>query len=282
MPPDILIRTMSRSDLDVAVAWAAAEGWNPGLADADAFHATDPDGFLMAFVEGRPAASISVVSYGDAFCFLGFYIVEPALRGQGIGLALWNAGMERFKGTQVLGLDGVPAQQENYRRSGFALAHRNVRYEGVSRCDHPADPRLARIGQGILPSILAYDRAVFPAPRDAFVARWTREGGRTGFALVEDGNVVGYGVIRPCREGHKIGPLFADTPGDAEVLFRALAAGVKGETIILDPPEPNDEALALAERFELSPVFETARMYRGPKPGLPLDRIYGITTFELG
>jgi hypothetical protein len=29
-------------------------------------------------------------------------------------------------------------------------------------------------------------------------------------------------------------------------------------------------------------VFETARMYRNGDPGLPVERIFGITTFELG
>jgi hypothetical protein len=275
------IRPMARRDIDVALEWAAAEGWNPGLADADAFLGTDPAGFLMAWHGQEPAACISVVAYGDAYGFLGFYIAAPAFRGRGFGWATWQAGMARL-GSRVVGLDGVVAQQDNYRKSGFALAHRNVRYEGLSQADMPADPRLARIGQGILPSIVAYDRAFFAAPRDAFVAHWTREGGRTGYALVDGGDVVGYGVIRPCRVGHKIGPLFAETPGDADILFRALAATVKGETIILDPPEPNEAALMLAERHDLSPVFETARMYRGPAPGLPLGRIFGITTFELG
>lgn len=279
--PTLDIRPMDRADLDLAVAWAAAEGWNPGLADADVFLATDPGGFLMARVEGQPAACIAVVTYGDAFGFLGFYIAAPAFRGRGIGWATWQAGMAHL-GDRVVGLDGVVAQQDNYRKSGFVLAHRNVRFEGLSRADTPADPRLARIGQGLMPSILAYDRAFFPAPRDGFVRAWTREGGRVGHALVEDGAVVGYGVIRACRHGHKIGPLFADTPADAEVLFRSLAATVKGDTVILDLPEPNDEALALAERHDLSPSFETARMYRGPAPGLPLPRIFGITTFELG
>jgi len=29
-------------------------------------------------------------------------------------------------------------------------------------------------------------------------------------------------------------------------------------------------------------VFETARMYRGAAPDLPVDRWFGVTSFELG
>jgi len=94
--------------------------------------------------------------------------------------------------------------------------------------------------------------------------------------------VAGYGVIRRCREGFKIGPLFADDEKGADLLFRGLAAKSGGETIYLDPPEPNAPAIALAERYGLEQVFETARMYKNGLPDLPTARIFGMTTFELG
>ena len=76
--------------------------------------------------------------------------------------------------------------------------------------------------------------------------------------------------------------MFADNYEGADLLFRALAAGAKDAEVFLDCPEPNHPATGLAASHGLSPVFETARMYRGPAPALPLDRIYGISTFELG
>ena len=112
------------------LGWAADEGWNPGRCDAIPFHAADPTGFLIAEAEdGEPAAAISVVRYGDSFGFLGLYIVRPEYRGRGLGMAVWKAGMEYLAGRTV-GLDGVVAQQDNYRKSGFELAHRNVRFQG--------------------------------------------------------------------------------------------------------------------------------------------------------
>ena len=275
------IRTATRGDLDRMVAWAAREGWNPGLADADCFYTADPAGFLVGCIGDEPVACISVVTYGAAFAFLGFYIVKPEQRGRGRGFRLWQAGIARL-GDRTVGLDGVIAQQENYKKSGFVLAHRNIRFGGVVDGEPPRDARIAAIGAGRLDAVMAYDRAFFPAARDAFLRCWLRPGARNAMALIADGTVRGYGVIRPCRHGFKIGPLFADSDEGADLLFRALAAGAKGAEIFLDCPEPNRSATALAARYGLSPVFETARMYRGPAPGLPLARIYGITTFELG
>ncbi len=263
------------------VEWAAREGWNPGLADADCFHAADPAGFLIGHIAGQPAACISVVAYEPAFAFLGFYIVKPELRGRGYGLSLWQAGMARL-GNRIVGLDGVIAQQENYKRSGFVLAHRNVRFGGVPDCEQSPDSRVVPISANLVDAVSVYDRPFFPASRDAFLRCWLRPERRAGRVLIEDGTVRGYGVIRPCRHGFKIGPLFADTDEAADILFRALAASAKGEEVFFDCPEPNRPATDLAARYGLSPVFETARMYRGRAPDLPLPRIYGITTFELG
>lgn len=280
MSEGIEIRAMTPAELDLAVEWAAREGWNPGLDDAACFAAEDPGGFLMAFVDGEPAATISVVNYGPSFGFLGFYICRPDLRGRGIGWRLWQAGMARH-GDRVIGLDGVVDQQDNYRKSGFVLAHRNIRHSGIPRLEAPDDPRLVRIGPELAEAVVAYDRPFFPAPREGFLRCWLG-GTRTGWALVEDGRVTGYGVIRPSCDGAKIGPLFADDPGRADLLFRRLAASMPGVAVALDTPEPNAEAVALAVRHGLAPSFETARMYRGPAPTLPLPRLFGITTFELG
>src|SRR5262245_52787924 len=112
------IRTMTSGEIDFAIDLAAAEGWNPGLHDAANFHAADPAGFLVGVLDGEPTACISAVSYDGSFGFIGLYIVAPRHRGKGHGLAIWNAAMQRLAGHTV-GLDGVVAQQENYRRSGF-------------------------------------------------------------------------------------------------------------------------------------------------------------------
>ncbi len=166
---DYQIRAMSRTELDLAIGWARDEGWNPGLHDATPFHAADPEGFLVGVLDGRPISSISVVRYGQTFGFLGLYIVIPEHRGRGYGFRLWQAGMARLTG-RLVGLDGVPAQQDNYRRSGFELAYRNVRYGGTApagRTDGLVDARSIPFEQ-----LLAFDARLFPAPRPGFLAGW--------------------------------------------------------------------------------------------------------------
>ena len=104
----VTIRMMSPAEVDRALAWAAEEGWNPGLEDADAFRSADPDGFLLAVEDATPIGCIAAVRYGASFGFLGLYIVRPDHRGRGVGITLWRAALERFAG-RVIGLDGVVA-----------------------------------------------------------------------------------------------------------------------------------------------------------------------------
>ena len=99
---------------------------------------------------------------------------------------------------------------------------------------------------------------------------------------MRDGRLAGWGVIRPCRKGLKIGPLVADDRATAEAVLSALLARVGGGEIFLDVPGINGEAIALAQDFGLAPVFETARMYTGAIAPLRLQRVFGVTSFELG
>jgi hypothetical protein len=276
------VRAMDAEEVGLALDWAAAEGWNPGLADAACFAAVDPGGFLLGELDGAPAATISVVNYDERFAFLGFYIVRPDLRGRGLGWRTWQSGMAHAGGRTV-GLDGVVAQQDNYRKSGFTFAYNNIRYGGtVAGLSAPS----ATLPLSAIPfdAIARDDATVFPADRPAFLRAWIAAPGHIGRALVRDGRLAAWGVIRPCRAGRKIGPLVADDRAAAEAVFAALVGGTgpAGGEVFLDVPQPNREAGAMAEAHGLLPVFQTARMYAGAIRDVALARVFGVTTFELG
>lgn len=280
---DYHIDTCDRAGLDLALDWAAREGWNPGHGDGDSFFAADPSGFFLGRRGDAPVASISAVKYGADFGFVGLYIVDPAQRGQGLGLRLWDAALATLRG-RCIGLDGVVAQQDNYRKSGFVLAHRNVRYAGAAGGARGAgDPQPLVALDGLrFADIAAYDRAHFPADRPVFLEAWLHHA-EHALGWREDGRLRGMGCVRACRDGYKIGPLHADGAEIAEALLDALLARLPpGAPVFLDLPEPNAAARDMAEARGMGPVFETARMYAGGAPSLPLSRIFGITSFELG
>ncbi|MEU5091808.1 GNAT family N-acetyltransferase [Streptomyces sp. NPDC021356] len=277
---DLVVTQATPQDWPVISRWAADEGWNPGLSDGPAFFAQDPAGFFLGRIGGEPVSAISVVRHGADFAFLGCYLVRPDLRGRGHGLTTWKTALAHA-GSRTVGLDGVVAQQANYRQSGFRPAHRTVRFAGrapAARC--PAGVRSAAPAD--LPDLTAYDALCHPAERPRFLARWLTTDGHRTLVRGDGDRVSGYGVLRPAHDGLRIGPLFADTAEDARALFTALCAVAGEQQIALDVPEPNAAGVALAEEAGLTPSFETARMYTGPVREYARERVFGVTTLELG
>ncbi len=276
------VRKISREELSVPLEWAAEEGWNPGLHDADAFYAIDPRGFFMGFLDGRPISSLSAVSYGPEFGFLGLYIVKKEFRGQGYGWKLWQEALKHLP-TQNIGLDGVVAEQENYKKSGFRYAYRNIRYEGRGRKEKLADPQIMAAEDVSMDELSAYDRSVFLYPRVPFLTLWIKQPQSLAICYRSGDTIMGYGMIRPCRTGYKIGPLFSDSPLVANLMLRKMLTFAGPDSpVFLDVPETNPDAVRLAESQGMTPSFETARMYTKDFPAVPFEKIFGITTFEVG
>jgi ribosomal protein S18 acetylase RimI-like enzyme len=210
---------------------------------------------------------------------MGLYIVRPSFRGQGWGLKLWQAAIE-YLGTRNIGLDGVIAQQENYQKSGFKLTHRHIRYQGLGG---------GVIPDGLIPlstvpweELLAYDSQHFPVSRPVFLKHWIQQPEITALAIKHNGKLRGYGVLRVCRNGYRIGPLFADNVGFSELLLQGFMAKTPNFPVFLDVPDSNLEGINLVEKSGMKPVFETARMYTSKPAILPLNQVFGVTTLELG
>lgn len=286
------IRSATQSEFETVSQWAASEGWNPGLNDLEAFYTADPEGFLIGLIDGEIACSISVVKYGDDYGFLGFYIVYPKFRGQGYGMQIWKAGMARLSG-RTIGLDGVVEQQDNYRKSGFKYSYKNIRYQGLvpehlqlAKLTQQSETIIRPIAPDDLEQVFKLDKLCFGAARDEFLTSWLsgeQPDLRQSRIVISNDNISGFGAIRKCIDGYKIGPLFAYDLQTAEYLLSELISTLPPQSLItLDVPEPNTQAMMLAEQLQLDPVFTTARMYIGTPPNVKIENVFGVTTFELG
>lgn len=162
----------------------------------------------------------------------------------------------------------------------FKSFYSNLRFEGKGGGEVPDG--LVKISSVPFENLLEYDREMFPAPRSTFLEKWIKQPESYAFAVVEAGKMKGYGVIRKCQKGYKIGPLFADDQGIAEKVLRGLRASVPDETIYLDVPEPNEKAIEIAKKYRMTVMFKTIRMYSRKEPEIKLEKVYGVTSFELG
>lgn len=290
--------------LHIFTEWAEAEGWNPGLRDDTCYQIADEDGFLLGKTfDGKDTAIISAIRYSDEFGFLGFYIVRPEKRGQGVGMQMWNAAMKVLKDCTTIGLDGVADQRDNYAKSGFKFAFLNVRREfagGGEMPDHSGikkplvayhiEGKTDEMRDGIvelkwLPFNVVADYLLpfFPVPRSDFYEAWICQPKVVALGYLRGGKLAGVGVMRKCRNGRKVAPLFADDYGIADMLLRALKAqATAGEPLFMDMPDINPAAEPMARWHKMKECFTIARMYKGKMPTLPMDKIYAITSPEIG
>ena len=280
---NVQIRKMKREELPLAVEWAVAEGWNPGLADAECFWLEDPDGFFCAEVDGKMAGSVSVLNYDDRFAFAGLYIVKPEYRGRGIGMQLYRHAM-RHAGSRIVGGDGVVAMVEKYEKDGGLFFHyNNARYEGKGGGLMPKG--LTPVQKVKFADLLEYDTAHFPARREKFpplldrqrrtisgLPGWTRTGRSS--ATVSGGPATP--DTRSGRSLHRTARLRSSS------LTGSLQGSRASRSSSISPCRTRRQSRWSVDR-KMVPVFHTARLYstRDPVP-LPLEEIFGVTTFELG
>lgn len=52
---DFRIRNLRPDEISIAVDWAAAQGWNPGLADAACFAIPAAKSFFAGEIDGEPS-----------------------------------------------------------------------------------------------------------------------------------------------------------------------------------------------------------------------------------
>lgn len=282
---EFAVRNMRRDELVLAVTWAKNEGWNPGLYDAECFWAVDPNGFFIGLLDGKPIGAISLVKYGDDYAFGGFYIVNKEFRGSGYGMQLTQTAL-KYASDRNIGGDSVVENVGMYAKLGMKLAHYNARYNFVSRKIENIEGRYLDAFVHGFEKLAEYDSSVFGYDRREFLQLWVTRPETRSFAHIDlpgTGKIQGYGVIRKCYSGYKIGPLFADDATIAANLFYALVDSVpEGQEISWDVSEECSLVPKMVDEFSMKKVFGTGRMYLKGQPKFPLEKWFGITSFELG
>lgn len=273
------LRVAGPDDMHLMLGWAAREGWNPGLGDAEVFHGSDPQGFFVAEINTEAVAAISVVNHSAHMAFLGLYLCRPEFRGRGIGYALWKHALAHAE-HRTVGLDGVAEQQANYAKSGFVRAGATIRFEGTLIGE--SDPRMREAAARDMPRLIDLDTKANGYTRQDFLAGWlSTASSRRTVVLAETGACAGFATVRKCQSGVKIGPIVADATSDALALARAAIAEIPSDIAIIDVPSENAALCAALQALGFAETFATARMYRGLAPRTGANR-QAIATMELG
>lgn len=283
MRGNIQIGILTRDEVQTMYQWIEQEGWNPGLHDAETFHKAFPKGLIGIKLDDELVGVSAVFKHNAKYASFGNYIVKPEFRGQGFGIMMTRRRLQ-MAGYRNLSLDGVIEKEAVYRSVGFRTAHINQRFQfNWKHAPEKLHPGVINLKDVRLLELLEYEKNLFPGKRKAYLKAWVTQPDASAFCFRNHHDIKGFGVLRPCINGYKIGPLFADTPVIAEHLMQALLQHSLGQPTFCDMPETNRYGHHLVYSFEGQPIdFLCARMYRGYEPGLDHQRLYAITSLEAG
>lgn len=276
----IRLRPFTEADLPFAMRLKTLAGWNQLEADWRRFLALEPGGCFVAEYEGQPAATVTALSHGQRFGWIGMMLVDPERRRLGIASALLDRAIEYLtsRGVETAKLDATPMGKTVYDQRDFVDEYR------IERRVRPAQPAgsqphsCRRILPQDLDRIAEFDAEFFGADRRTLLATLLRDAPE--LALQTNG---GYVMGRRGANATQIGPLVAPSEAVAERLLLAALGAAGNVPTLIDVPVPNREADALSTRHGFTQQRELIRQYRGPNrfPG-KVSAIFGIAGPELG
>jgi GNAT superfamily N-acetyltransferase len=215
----------------------------------------------------KPEGCIVAFTYPNRTGFVGYFIINAPYRGRGWGAALFKELLASFRASNTiyLGLDGVEEQVNTYKRRGFEIAATIKLAMRTSLVEKPKTVEVVEVGEeeqvmdikDIDPELLAQlDLAHTGFYRPAY---WSQEGlfsrkDAYGYALFStargEPKLAGYVLVRRCHEGHRFGPLYAETYDQAKyLLWRAMEVLTGNGSMVAEVYGSNLQGLKVFEEL---------------------------------
>lgn len=281
---DITVRGLTTADIAAAdeIFRSAFHTSVDRMADLELYVALQPDGWLLATVQGMPVGLVGAVDYGP-FAYIGMMAVRPEFQRRGIGHQLMRQLLAWLdaRGTPMALLDASEAGAPIYVQLGFVQEDLARLFEhphytpSRSRPDH-----VHHLQRQDIQSVADLDTPIFGANRASVFHSLLAEFPERAFvARDEAGQVTGYLFAQPRR----LGPWVAKRPQDAEMLLQAAMTLPFEAAPIVIAPEMNAAAIELLEHSGFQFMRSCRHMRRGGS-NMPSRRalIYGQTSFALG
>ena len=275
------IRGLTLQEMVFVMEVSNKEGWNSGLYDGMTYYRVDPDGFFLGERDGCMVGGIVAARCADGLTFIGNHFVLPPYRGQGYGKSLWERALERA-GDDITAVNGLTDGRDFYESYGFRYVCNVIRYKGTA-----FDAR--RLSEYATPAydidfakLAEFDARFFGADRTRFLRIWLESPGADCMCLIKRGEILSWACMRRCRDGWRLGPVYAENYESAWELTRHMAAKTLSERVYIDAPENNTNAIKLAFSLGLTPVGARARMFKNGHLDESYNGIYGFTTLDIG
>jgi ribosomal protein S18 acetylase RimI-like enzyme len=283
LPRDLSVRPLRRTDIPHAERLRELAGFNQTGQDWERLLHFEPDGCFQATIAGTLVGTVTTTVYDRQLAWLGMVLVDPSVRGHGIGGRLVDHAvryLETTRGVARTGLDATPAGEPLYRRRRFRTVYRLHRWQGTATRSGAATPGVRPMRPADLHAVVQLDRQALGTPRAAVLRALRDADGAICLVYHSGTRIAGFAMARPGTHRWHIGPLAAPGPDAANALLAALRTRLAGQPIEIDLPE---RLAGQLDDHQLEPVRPFTRMLRG-NPALPdhHDHLYAPAGPELG
>jgi len=309
---------MTRADIPAGMRLKEIAGWNQTSEDWERFLEAEPEGCFVAEWNGQVAGTVATIIYEHHFAWIGMVLVDPEVRGKGIGTALLLKAIDYLDARRVpcMKLDATPQGKPIYARLGFRIEYEIERHSltreasgcGPDLCVAPSfracpeqseGSASASTGRGAtsqtatqapaaaaaenLEPLLEFDHEVFGADRSALLRSLARSAPELVAIHRSGGAVKGFALGRRGSLADQLGPWAAASASAARAVFDDFLLRSRRPIVFVDVLRDNAWAPALlaARGFQFSRSL--TRMYRGENthPGRP-DLLGAILGPEFG
>jgi GNAT superfamily N-acetyltransferase len=280
---------MTAEDLPLGMRLKGQAGWNQTEADWRRFLAMQPDGCLVAELDGVAVGTTVVTAFG-AVAWISLVLVEERARGHGVGKALMIRAVEVAEGLgcATIRLDATPLGRSLYESLGFVPQYELTRYAGIagpvdSSSSYASTARVVRIANSNdLPGILSLDASSIGTHRDKFLSRLFTEEAALFCVCEHHGQITGYLTVRRGSDAIQLGPCIARTDEVGSDLLTDALSRYAGSRVYWDLPSSHVTAIQLAKPAGLVPQRQLLRMCRGEVVNDDVARLWASSGPELG
>jgi len=281
------LRTMTAADISGGMRLKELAGWNQTKEDWERFLEASPEGCFVAEWQGQVAGTVTTIIYENRVAWIGMVLVDPQLRGQGMGTALLIKAIEHLeaRGIPCIKLDATPQGKPIYARLGFKVEYEIERHslsretEAAGAIDpvRPPAPALNAVkGPPLqdaedIEGVLEMDREVFGADRSRLL-RSVADRAPELVSISRSGDALGgFALGRKGSRADHLGPWAATHASAAQEVFENFLLRARRRLVFVDVVRDNPwvPALLAAKGFQFSRGL--TRMYRGRNehPGRP-------------
>lgn len=279
----VRIRQMTGRDIELGLRLKDQAGWNQTPADWRRFLDLGPEGCFVAELHNIAVATTTTCLFGTVG-WIAMVLVEESARNLGIGRRLVEHAVSDLltRGARTVRLDATPQGQKVYDKLGFTADYELVRMQGTSRCIPATDAAITPMTAGHIAAVARFDAEVTATERQCLLERLLPDGGPGCGAIFRNGMLAAYAMSRPGSRAATIGPAAATSSSDAEAVLNWVLGRLHGQSVFIDVPSENGQAVRWAASRGLGVQRHFLRMHLGMPIQDKPDKIWASSGPEKG